>query len=76
MRHNLFNQFDNGLANQIDQQQADAMLASLVIDPNRAARMDYTCGLGWAETYNIIVPKPEFQSRLFAFVRPFQFWVN
>ena len=51
-------------------------MGHLVIDPSRAARIDYTCGLGWAEPYNIIVPKPEFQSRLFAFVRPFQPLVN
>ena len=52
------------------------MVSSLAIDPNRAARIDYTCGLEWAEPYTIVVPKPAFQSRLFAFVRPFQPLVN
>ena len=66
----------NLLLLEIDQQQADALVGHLVIDPSRAARIDYTCGLGWAEPYNIIVPKPQFQSRFFAFVRPFQPLVN
>ena len=44
----------------------------VAVDPSRAERMDYTSGLGWSEPYDLVVPKPEFQSRLFAFVRPVQ----
>ena len=34
--------------------------------------MDFTCGIVWSEPYNLVVPKPEFEDRLFAFIRPFQ----
>ena len=60
----------------IVEQQADALVAYFVVDLDRAARMDYTSGVGWAEPYNLAVPIPGFRSRLFAFVRPFQPMVN
>lgn len=46
--------------NHVIEQQADDVVAQFVVDPRRAARtMDYSCG-----SYNLVVPKPEFQSRL------------
>ena len=53
-------------------QQADALVACYIVDPSRAERMDYTCGLAWAEPFNLVVPVPEYESRIFAFIRPFQ----
>ena len=56
----------------LKKKKADTIGASYIVDLKRAARMDYTSGIAWTEPYNLVVPKPEFQSRLFAFVFPFQ----
>ena len=53
-------------------QEVDGFLGVSVITPEKAQVLDYTCGIIWSEPYNLVVPKPEYESRLFAFVRPFQ----
>ena len=68
---NSFISNSNGIAMNW-KQQCDAFVAPFIVDPSRAARMDFTSGLAWTEPYNIVVPKPELRSRLFAFIRPFQ----
>lgn len=50
----------------------EGILSSHVITPLRAELMDYTCGLWWSEPYNLVVPTTEYESRLFAFIHPFQ----
>ena len=72
---NSFISNSNGIAMNW-KQQCDAFVAPFIVDPSRAARMDFTSGLAWTEPYNIVVPKPELRSRLFAFIRPFQPSVN
>ncbi|KAK4019074.1 hypothetical protein OUZ56_001104 [Daphnia magna] len=34
--------------------------------------MDFTSFFGWSESYTMVVPRPEEESRLFAFIWPFQ----
>lgn len=51
------------------------MVTLLAITPDRKERLDYTY-FAWTEAYTFIVPKPELESRLFAFMQPFQLTVN
>lgn len=56
----------------LSMQEADGILGSLVSNPDRAARVDFTSAHIWTEPYTLVVPKPKQQSRIFAFIRPFQ----
>lgn len=58
-----------------DTKEVDGLLAGLVITPDRKERMDYTSMI-WTEPFTLVVPKPEQESRLLAFIRPFQPLVN
>jgi hypothetical protein len=42
---------------------------------DRVERMDYSF-FTWTDGFSLVVPNPGEESRLFAFVRPFQPWVN
>lgn len=47
------------------------MLGALIVTPERFNKMDF-CYMSWTEPYTLIVPKVQEESRLFAFIRPFQ----
>lgn len=51
--------------------EADALIGTLLVTPERKEKADFTF-LAWSEPFVLIVPKPEQESRLFAFIRPFQ----
>lgn len=42
---------------------------------DRVERFDFTSFI-WAEGFRLVLPRPGEGSRLFAFIRPFQPWVN
>lgn len=46
-----------------------------IITPERKKKFDFAYFM-WAEPYNMIVPVPGEEPRLFAFIRPFQPNVN
>ena len=46
------------------------MLSGFIVTPDRKEKMDFAFFIG-TEPYTLIVPKPEMESRLFAFIRPF-----
>ena len=52
-------------------QNIDAVNDGFIITVDRLEKMDFTYMI-WAETQDLVVPKPGEESRLFAFVRPFQ----
>ncbi len=47
------------------------MLCSFYLTMDRVERMDFTSHT-WSEGFSLIVPRPAEESRLFAFVGPFQ----
>lgn len=49
----------------------DGILCAFYLTPDRIERMSFTFPT-WAEGFNMVVPKPGHESRLFAFIRPFQ----
>ena len=52
-------------------QEVDGTISSFIASPDRKERMDFTFFL-WTEPCTLLVPTPELESRLFAFIRPFQ----
>lgn len=52
-------------------QEYDGVATSLMVTPARQQYCDFTTSLTWFEAYSLISPKPKQESRLFAFIRPF-----
>lgn len=52
-------------------QDIDGIACSFSISLDRKERMDFSF-LTWSEAYRLVVPRPGEESRIFAFVRPFQ----
>ena len=52
-------------------QNIDAVDSGFIITVDRKEKVEFTYAI-WAEADGIIVPKPGEESRLFAFIRPFQ----
>lgn len=52
-------------------QDVDSIATVFSVTPERNARFDYT-SLVWSEPYNLVVPRPGIETRLFAFLLPFQ----
>ena len=53
-------------------QNIDAICGGFIITPDRKERVDFVSHPYWAETQDLVVPVPGEESRLFAFIRPFQ----
>lgn len=53
-------------------QEADAIISSLIPTIDRIQKLDFTTFIQWNEPYSLIVPRPSYESRLLAFIRPFQ----
>ena len=61
-------------------QEVDAYVNGLIATPERKAKADMTYYI-WSEVYSLIVPMPQEELRLLAFIGPFQPmvsepWVN
>ena len=56
-------------------QELDGILGSQIITPRRKETCDFTSMIVWSEAYNLVVSKPGFESRLSAFIRPFDSFV-
>jgi ionotropic glutamate receptor len=52
-------------------QNFDGIMVGFYITMSRAERFDYTAS-AWSEGFNFAMPRPGEESRLFAFVGPFQ----
>lgn len=52
-------------------QEVDALVNGLVASPERKKKMDFSYFI-WTELYSMVVPRAEEESRLLAFIRPFQ----
>lgn len=52
-------------------QELDTAASSLLGTPERLKLCDFTTSWIWTENYSLIGPKPAQESRLFAFIRPF-----
>lgn len=50
-------------------------MGAFYLTMDRVERMDYSF-FTWVDGFSLVVPNPGEESRLFAFVRPFQPWVN
>lgn len=68
--HNFYTHFMFVLFCTFDQE-VDAYVNGLIATPERKAKADITYYI-WTELYSLIVPLPEEESRLFAFVGTFQ----
>lgn len=53
----------------------DGIVGAFYLTMDRAERMDYS-SFTWVDGFSLVIPNPGEESRLFAFVRPFQPWVN
>ncbi len=53
------------------EQSIDGINSAFVITLDRKERMDFTY-MAWSEGFGLVVPSPEEESRLFAFIGPFQ----
>ena len=51
-------------------QEVDALNVGTIATPERAKKMDFAY-IMWAEPYVMVVPRPEEEPRLLAFIRPF-----
>ncbi|XP_046461499.1 uncharacterized protein LOC124207902 [Daphnia pulex] len=63
----------------INEKKIDGIPCAFFLTQDRINRMDYTSYFVWVDGLSLIVPKPGEQSRLFAFIGPFQpsvwFWI-
>ncbi|XP_046446872.1 uncharacterized protein LOC124196104 [Daphnia pulex] len=57
--------------NLVMNKEADALVSGLVASPERKKKMDFSYFI-WTELYSMVVPRAEEESRLLAFIRPFQ----
>ncbi|XP_045025966.1 glutamate receptor ionotropic, delta-1 [Daphnia magna] len=56
----------------IENNEVDGFAVVFIATPERKKKMDFTSFFGWSESYTMVVPRPEEESRLFAFIWPFQ----
>ncbi|XP_046454702.1 glutamate receptor ionotropic, kainate glr-3-like isoform X2 [Daphnia pulex] len=59
---------------QLMNQDVDGIVGAFYLTMDRVERMDYSF-FTWTDGFSLVVPNPGEESRLFAFVRPFQPWV-
>ncbi|XP_046453943.1 ionotropic receptor 93a-like [Daphnia pulex] len=55
-------------------QDINGIVPSFFLSMDRVERFDFTSFI-WAEGFRLVLPRPGEESRLFAFIRPFQPWV-
>ncbi|XP_046657326.1 glutamate receptor ionotropic, kainate glr-3-like isoform X4 [Daphnia pulicaria] len=56
----------------INDKNVDGIVCSFYLTMDRVKRMDFTSQQTWSEGFCLIVPRPVEESRLFAFIGPFQ----
>lgn len=57
------------------EREVDVYSNGVVATPERKQKVDLTYFI-WTEPYSMVVPQPEEQSRIFAFIYPYQPMVN
>ncbi|XP_057369972.1 glutamate receptor 1-like [Daphnia carinata] len=56
----------------IQNKEVDGFAVVFIATPERKKIMDFTSFFGWSDSYVMVVPRPEEESRLFAFIWPFE----